>query len=104
MRKAQRPAGGVSKEGQWELDLYVAGHTARSIAAFQNLQRICREHVIVGCNIQIIDVLQSPQLAVTENIVALPMLVRKVPGDRPRRMIGDLSDTQKVLRALGLGN
>jgi len=104
VKKAKSPTGSPSKEKEWDLRLYVAGHTLRSIAALENLQKICREHVTVGCNIKIFDVLKSPQLAVAENIVALPMLVRTVPGARPRRMIGDLSDTQKVLRALGVGS
>jgi len=104
MRKARRPSRRPFKEEPWDLRLYVAGQTARSITAFQNLQKICREYITVGCNIQIIDVLKNPQVAATENIVALPTLVTKVPGDRPRRLIGDLSDTQKVLKGLGLWN
>ncbi len=104
MNKARRSKNRPGKEKEWDLRLYVAGQTARSVAAFQNLQKICREYVTLGCNIEIIDVVKNPQLAVVENIIALPTLVRRVPGDRPRRMIGDLSDKQRVLRVLGLGS
>jgi circadian clock protein KaiB len=104
MKKARSPSDRRRKEKEWDLRLYVAGQTARSITAFQNLQRICREYVTAGCRIEIIDVLKNPELAAIENILALPTLVGKLPGDRTRRLIGDLSDTQKVLRGLGLRN
>lgn len=86
---------------EWELRLYVAGHTARSVAALANLERICEEHLAGIYRIEVIDVLENPQLARGDQILALPTLVRKLP--RPmKKLIGDLSNTERVLIGLDL--
>ena len=85
----------------WELRLYVAGQTPRSIAAFENLKKICEEHVPGKYRIEIIDLLKNPQLAKGDQILAVPTLVRKLPVP-VRKIIGDLSNTQRVLVGLDL--
>ena len=86
---------------QWELRLYVAGQTARSVTAFANLKKICEEHLTGQYSIEIIDLLKHPQLASGDQIVAIPTLVRKLP-EPVRKIIGDLSNTQRVLVGLDL--
>jgi len=86
---------------EWELRLYVAGRTPRAARAFENLQRICEEHLAGKCHIEIIDLLKTPQLARGDQIVAVPTLVRKLPTP-VRKIIGDLSNTEKVLVGLDL--
>lgn len=82
------------------LTLYVAGQTPKSVAAIRNLEKICAEHLGEGaCNIEVVDLRQSPHLAREHNIVAIPTLVRELPVPI-QRIIGDLSDTQKVLVSL----
>lgn len=85
----------------WELRLYVAGQTPKSIAAFNNLKRICEEHLAGRYTIEVIDLVQNPKLARDEQIVAIPTLVRKLP-DPIRRIVGDLSDTERALVGLQL--
>jgi circadian clock protein KaiB len=85
----------------WELRLYVAGQTPKSIAAFNNLKRICEEHLAGRYTIQVIDLMQNPKLARDDQIVAIPTLVRKLP-DPIRRIIGDLSNTERTLVGLQL--
>lgn len=81
------------------LKLYVAGQTPKSVAAFANLKRICEEHLAGQYKIEVVDLLKHPKLAAGDQILAIPTLVRNVP--RPiRKIIGDLSDTQKVLVGL----
>ena len=95
---ADAPAG----SGQtWELRLYVAGQTARAIAAFANLKRICEEHVTCRYRIEVIDLLKNPQLAKGDQILAVPTLVRKLP-EPIKKIIGDLSNTERVLVGLDL--
>ena len=85
----------------WELRLYVAGQTPKSVKAFANLKRICEEH-LQGCyTIEVIDLLKSPKLAQGDQILAIPTLVRKLP-EPMRKIIGDLSDTERVLVGLDL--
>jgi circadian clock protein KaiB len=85
----------------WELRLYVAGQTPKSLTAFANLKRICEEH-LKGCyRIEIIDLLQNPMLAKGDQIFAIPTLVRKLP-EPVRKIIGDLSNTERVLVGLDL--
>jgi circadian clock protein KaiB len=86
---------------RWNLRLYVAGQTARAIAAFANLQKICEEHVPGQYRIEVIDLLRNPQLARGDQILAVPTLVRKLPVP-VRKIIGDLSNTEKVLVGLDL--
>lgn len=85
----------------WDMKLYVAGQTARSIAAFANLKRICEEHLAGQYRIEVIDLLEHPQLAKGDQILAVPTLVRKLPQP-VRKIIGDLSNTERVLVGLDL--
>jgi len=85
----------------WELRLYVAGETAKSIAAVANLNRICNEHLPGQFTIEVVDLLKHPQLARGDQIVAIPTLVRKLPNPI-RKIIGDLSNTEKALVGLQL--
>ncbi len=90
-----------SKAATWELRLYVAGQTPKSLAAFANLKKICEEHVPGKYAIEVIDLLESPRLAKGDQILAIPTLVRKLP-EPVRKIIGDLSDTERVLVGLNL--
>jgi circadian clock protein KaiB len=85
----------------WELRLYVAGQTARSIAALANLKQICEQHLSGDYHIEVIDLLKHPQLAKGDQILAVPALVRKLPVP-VRKIIGDLSNTERVLVGLDL--
>ena len=85
----------------WELRLYVAGQTAKSLQALANLKRICEEHLGRNYHLEIIDLLKNPQLAKSDQILALPTLIRKLP-EPARKIIGDLSDTERVLIGLEL--
>lgn len=85
----------------WDLRLYVAGQTPKSIAAFSNLKRICSEHLEGKCRIEVIDLLENPQLAEGDQILAIPTLVRRLPTPL-RKVIGDLSNTERVLVGLDL--
>ncbi len=95
-RAPKRPAA-----KQWELRLYVAGKTPKSLTAFSNLKRICETHLSGRYIIEVVDLVDQPQLAKDDGILALPALVRKL--HRPMRMIvGDLSNTERVLVGLDL--
>lgn len=85
----------------WELRLYVAGQTPRSLTAFSNLQQICEGHLKGRYRIQVIDLVDKPQLSKGDQILAIPTLVRKLP-EPVRKIIGDLSDTERVLVGLDL--
>jgi circadian clock protein KaiB len=85
----------------WDLKLYVAGQTAKSLQAFANLKRICEEHLAGEYQIEVIDLLKNPQLAKGDQILAVPTLVRKLPAP-VRKIIGDLSNTERVLVGLDL--
>jgi circadian clock protein KaiB len=85
----------------WELRLYVAGKTPRSLTAFANLKTICEEHLAGQYSIEIIDLIEQPQLAAGDQILALPTLVRKLP-EPVRKIIGDLADTERVLVGLDI--
>lgn len=89
------------EEKEWELRLYVAGQTAKSIVALANLKRICDEHLEGKYHIEIIDLLKQPQLSRGDQIIATPTLVRKLP-EPIRKIIGDLSNNDKVLVALDI--
>ena len=91
-----------TEEGKkWQLRLYVAGQTPKCIAAFENLKKYCEEHLKGEYSIEVIDLLQNPQLAEGDQILAIPTLVRKVP-EPLRRIIGDLSNQEKVLVGLDI--
>ena len=85
----------------WELRLYVAGQTPRSLAAFANLKRICETHLRGKYRIEVIDLLAHPELARADQIVAIPTLVRELPPP-VKRIIGDLSNTERVLVGMEL--
>ncbi len=86
---------------KWELRLYVAGQTPKSITAFANLKKLCEEHLAGKYKIEIIDLLKNPQLAEGDQILAIPTLVRKLPPPL-KKIIGDLSNTERVLVGLNL--
>jgi circadian clock protein KaiB len=86
---------------KFRLRLYVAGQTAKSLSAFSNLRAICETHLAGRYEIEVIDLLERPQLAAGDQIVAIPTLVRKLP-EPIVKLIGDLSDTERVLVGLQL--
>ena len=88
-------------EKAWELRLYVAGQTPKSLTAIANLKKICEEHLAGQYHIEVIDLLKEPQLASSDQILAIPTLVRKLPPPL-RKIIGDLSNTERVLVGLNL--
>lgn len=83
------------------LRLYVAGQTPRCVTAFANLKKICEEHLAGQYRIEVIDLLENPKLAQGDQILAIPTLVRKLP-EPMRKIIGDLSNTERVLVGLDL--
>jgi circadian clock protein KaiB len=90
-----------SQEPFWELRLYVAGQTPKSITALANLRRICEQHMQGRYQIEVIDLVQNPRLAQGDQILAIPTLVRRLP-EPMRKIIGDLSNTERVLVGLDL--
>ncbi|MDB5287783.1 MAG: circadian clock protein KaiB [Mucilaginibacter sp.] len=86
---------------KWELRLYVAGKTSKSVTAFSNLKKYCEEHLQGQYRIEVVDLLEQPQLAEGDQIFAIPTLVRKVP-EPIRKIIGDLSNEEKVLVGLNI--
>lgn len=86
---------------EWQLRLYVAGQTAKSVVALANLQRFCEEHLAGQYSIEVIDLLQKPQLAQGDQILAVPTLVRKLPPPM-KKIIGDLSNSERILVGLDL--
>jgi circadian clock protein KaiB len=84
---------------EWQLRLYVAGQTAKSTAAFDNLKRVCETHLAGRYTIEVIDLLVNPRLAAGDQILAVPTLVRKFP-EPIRKIIGDLSNEERVLVGL----
>ena len=87
--------------GQWILRLYVAGQSPKSMTAFSNLKRICEEHLQGRYTIEVIDLVQQPQLASGDQIVAIPTLVRRLP-EPLCKIVGDLSNTERTLVGLQL--
>ena len=85
----------------WQLRLYVAGQSPKSLTAFSNLKKICEEHLDGRYRIEVIDLVAQPQLSRGDQILAIPTLVRKLPQP-VRKIIGDLSDTSRVLVGLDL--
>ena len=97
-KKESMPGAGGER---WLLRLYVAGQTPKSLTAFANLKRICEEHLEEKYQIEVIDILLHPELAREAQILALPTLVRKLPAP-VKKVIGDLSNTERVLVGLEL--
>ena len=85
----------------WDLRLYVAGQSPKSLVAFANLQRLCEDHLQGKYRLEVVDLLENPDLAQTDQIVAIPTLVRKLP-EPIRKIIGDLSNRERVLVGLEL--
>jgi len=99
-----RSEGGVKKgttPKEWELRLYVAGQTPKSIAALANLKKFCEEHLKDQYTIEVVDLVKHPQLARGDQILAIPTLVRKMPSPM-KKIIGDLSNTERVLVGMDL--
>jgi len=106
MTRNEEERGGGEEEAQpddvvWLLRLYVAGQTPNSIKAFANLKKICEEHLKGRYKIEVIDLLENPQLAKGDQILAVPTLVRELPPP-VRKIVGDLSRTEQVLVGLDL--
>lgn len=91
----------AKQEEKWNLRLYTAGQTPKSLAAFNNLKRMCEEHLPGRYEIEVIDLMKNPRLAKDDEIVAIPTLVRKLPAPL-RKIIGDLSDVERTLVGLQL--
>jgi circadian clock protein KaiB len=100
-KKSKREKTVLSEHDRWVLRLYVAGQSPKAIKAFANLQMICEDQLNGKYSIEVIDLLVNPQLGVEDQILALPTLVRKLPIP-VRKIIGDLSNTEKVLVGLDL--
>jgi circadian clock protein KaiB len=87
-------------EGEvWQLRLYVAGQSPKSLRAFANLKTLCEEHLAGHYEIEVIDLVEHPELARSDDILAIPTLVRSLPAPM-RKIIGDLSNTERVLVGL----
>jgi circadian clock protein KaiB len=99
--KQRKPRSVGRKAKLWQLRLYVAGHTPKSLMAFGNLKQICENHLKGRYHIEVIDLLEKPHLSKGDQILAVPTLVRKLP-EPVRKIIGDLSDTERVLVGLDL--
>ncbi|MCJ2069660.1 circadian clock KaiB family protein [Methylobacterium sp. J-030] len=87
--------------GHYHLRLYVAGQTAKSVTAMANLKRFCEDHLAGRYDIEVVDLMKNPQLAAGDQILAIPTLVRRLPSPL-KRIIGDLSNTDKVLVGLDI--
>jgi circadian clock protein KaiB len=103
---ANRPANAdpdeeAVQDGHYNLRLYVAGQTPKSITALANLKNICEQHLVGRYRIEVIDLLQQPQLAAGDQILAVPTLVRRLP-EPLKKIIGNLSDMERVLVGLDL--
>jgi circadian clock protein KaiB len=110
MKKSPRPARNKATRTSrartggrdiWNLRLYVAGQSPKSIAAMTNLKRICEQHLPGQYKIEVVDLMRNPQLAAGDQILAVPTLVRKLP-EPVRKIVGDLSNTERALVGLQL--
>jgi circadian clock protein KaiB len=95
------PAKSKGETEVWELRLYIAGQTPKSVAAFANLKKLCEEHLPSRYKIEVVDLMEHPHLAAGDQITAIPTLVRKLP-EPLRRIIGDLSNSERTLVGLQL--
>lgn len=98
----EHPSGPEQQNDEWDLTLYVAGQSPKSLAAYANLKKICETYLSGRYKIRVIDLLTQPELAQKDQILAIPTLVRKVPQPI-RKVIGDLSNTEKALVGMELG-
>ena len=102
MMEPTTPGQPMDNDGEfWDLRLYVAGQTPKSVAALANLKKFCEENLAGKYKIEVIDLVQNPKLARTDQILAIPTLVRRLPAPM-RKIIGDLSDREKVLVGFNL--
>jgi circadian clock protein KaiB len=99
--KSRRPAKKAASKKHYDLRLYVAGQTPKSLTAFANLKQLCDIHLAGEYKIEVIDLMKKPQLARDDEIIAIPTLVRRLPQPI-RKIIGDLCDMQRTLRGLDL--
>src|SRR5689334_10062162 len=99
--RAKRRSSATTIPNFWSLRLYVAGQTPRSLTALVNLNRMCEVHLAGRHEIEVIDLMKSPELGRKDQIVALPTLVRKLP-EPVKRLIGDLSNSERVLLGIEL--
>jgi circadian clock protein KaiB len=99
MLKAKPYEATAKSRAEYQLRLYVAGQTAKSVAAFENLNRICETHLSGRYVIEVVDLLQNPKLAAGDQILAVPTLVRQLP-EPIKKIIGDLSNEERVLVGL----
>ena len=97
--KSNKPRLTAPASGAWELRLYVAGPTPKAVAALRNIEKLCEEYLAGQYRIEVIDLLKTPQLASGDQILAIPTLVRAIPKPL-RKIIGDLSNTERVLVGL----
>lgn len=100
-RSSVETAPGKVGAARYILKLYVAGQSPKSVSAIANIRKICEEHLLGRHDLEVIDLYQQPQLAPGEQIIAIPTLLRKLPSPL-RRIIGDLSNTERVLAGLDL--
>ena len=102
-RRGADPGAGTSAPPAeaWELRLYVTGRSPKCVRAIENLQRACQEYLAEQYHIEIVDLLENPRLAADDQILAVPTLVRKLPPPI-RKIVGDLSDTERLLVGLQL--
>ena len=101
VRRSRKPRKNGATAAFFDLRLYIAGQTARSLAALANLKRICDENLDGRYRIEVIDLMERPQLARGDQILAIPTVVRKLP-EPIRKLVGDLSDTERALVGLDL--
>jgi circadian clock protein KaiB len=104
MTELKTTPGEPGEEGDgefWDLRLYVAGQTPKSVAALANLKKFCEENLAGKYRIEVVDLIQDPKLARTDQILAIPTLVRRLPAPM-RKIIGDLSNKEKVLVGFNL--
>lgn len=99
--RSDDPAGEGDRSQTYNLRLYVAGQTPKSLAAVANLKKICEDHLAERYTIEVIDLTQNPQLAAGDQILAVPTLVRRLPQPL-KKIIGDLSNTERVLVGLDI--
>jgi circadian clock protein KaiB len=98
---SRKPTPAAEAPSQWDLLLYVAGPTPKSVTALRNLKQLCEEYLAGRHHIKVIDLMKDPQLAEGDQILAVPTLVRKLP-EPIRKIIGTLSNTERVLVGLDL--
>ena len=96
---AKKTDNGTNGHAKWRLRLYIAGETPRSVAAIENLRRICADYMGTRYEIEVVDLVKNPQLAREHQVLAIPTLVRQLPSPA-KKIIGDLSNVERVLVGL----